>query len=646
MEKYLEILRHLGGFVIVCVAAYHIAKGFVKIKLPVITGFLFVGIAVGPFILKLFTNEAPKNLNFVNQFSLAFIAFAAGAELFLKELKHHIKSIIWNTIGQLVITFTVSVAAIMLIADHVDFMKDLPNEVRIAIAILGGTIFVARSPSSAIAIINEMRAKGPFTSTSLGVTVIKDVLVIILFAVCFSLSQTLVRGSEFNLSFILILIFEIGGSFGLGWVLGKGLQFLMGTKLPEWSKAMVILLAGFGVYKFSDVVKTLSHQMTGHDFHLEPLLICIIAAFVITNYTRYRAEFSKLLEELGPVVYVAFFTLTGLAMSLDTLMKVWGVALFLFFVRLTGMILGSVFGGIVAKDPPLYWRIGWMPYVTQAGVGLGLATLIGNEFSGAGDFAFGESFATVVIAVIVLNQLVGPPLFKWAITMVGEDHTRAPVPAFDGIRDAIIFGFEGKSVALARQLKSNGWEAKIVSLDITAEEADCPDIEVVKIDAITLKVLEDLDSINADAMVLMLSDGDNQLLAEMIYENIGTQTVVVRVNDPANAKPFHQLGAMVVDPSTAIVNLIDNFVRSPSATSLLLGMEEDSDTIDIQVLNPKVFGMAIRDLRLPSDTIILSILRDGNRVVSNGFSQVRKGDWITVVGSKASLEQVTRKFDE
>ena len=646
MEQYLETLRHLGGFVIVCVAAYHIAKGFVKIKLPIITGFLFVGIAVGPFILKLFTNEAPENLNFINQFSLAFIAFAAGAELFLKELKHHFKSILWNTVGQLVITFSISVAAIMLIADHVDFMKDLPTEFRIAIAILGGTIFVARSPSSAIAIINEMRAKGPFTSTALGVTVIKDVLVIILFAVCFSLSDTLVRGSEFNAWFIVILFFEIGGSLGLGWLLGKGLQFLMGTKLPEWGKAMVILFAGFGVYKFSDIVKSVSHQMLDHDFHLEPLLICIIAAFVITNYTRYRAEFSKLLEELGPVVYVAFFTLTGLAMSLDTLMKVWAVALFLFFVRLTGMILGSVFGGVMAKDPPLYWRIGWMPYVTQAGVGLGLATLVGNEFSGSGEFAFGESFATVVIAVIVLNQLVGPPLFKWAITMVGEDHTRAPVPTFDGLRDAIIFGFEGKSLALARQLKSNGWEGKIASMEFDAEDVDCPDVQVVKVDGINLEALEKLDAINADAMVLMLSDSDNLVLAELIYENVGTKTLVVRVNDPANAKKFHKLGAMVVDPSTAIVNLIDNFVRSPSATSLLLGMEEHSDTIDIQVLNPEVFGMAIRDLRLPSDTIILSIMREGNRVVSNGFSRIKKGDWITVVGSKASLEKVTRKFDE
>ena len=40
---------------------------------------------------------------------------------------------------------------------------------------------VARSPASAIAVIKEMRAKGPFTSTLLGVTVLCDVAVLLAF---------------------------------------------------------------------------------------------------------------------------------------------------------------------------------------------------------------------------------------------------------------------------------------------------------------------------------------------------------------------------------------------------------------------------------------------------------------------------------
>ena len=44
-------------------------------------------------------------------------------------------------------------------------MAEMSSSHKIAVAVLFATIFVARSPSSAIAVINEMRANGPFTKT-------------------------------------------------------------------------------------------------------------------------------------------------------------------------------------------------------------------------------------------------------------------------------------------------------------------------------------------------------------------------------------------------------------------------------------------------------------------------------------------------
>ena len=40
-----------------------------------------------------------------------------------------------------------------------------------------GVIAIARSPSSAIAVVRELRADGPFTQTVLGVTMVTDVVV-------------------------------------------------------------------------------------------------------------------------------------------------------------------------------------------------------------------------------------------------------------------------------------------------------------------------------------------------------------------------------------------------------------------------------------------------------------------------------------
>ena len=68
-----------------------------------------------------------------------------------------------------------------------------------------------------------------------------------------------------------------------------------------------------------------------------------------------------------------------------------------------------------------------MPFITQAGVGLGLATIVAHEFP-----EWGNEFLTLVIAVIVLNQLIGPPLFKWSINIVGDSHTKAKHQDGDG----------------------------------------------------------------------------------------------------------------------------------------------------------------------------------------------------------------------
>ncbi len=143
----------------------------------------------------------------------------------------------------------------------------------------------------------------------------------------------------------------------------------------------------------------------------------------------------------------------------------------------------------------------------------------------------------------------------------------------------------------------------------------------------------------------MLTDTENLLLCELIYEKVGTKDVIVRLNHRYNFDKFHQLGALIVDPSTAIVSLLDHFVRSPQATSLLLGMQEGQDTIDLEVLNKDLYGLPLRDLRLPADVIILSLRRKGQMIISHGYTRLRRGDWITMVGSKESLNKMTLLFD-
>lgn len=639
MIIFKDVIIYFFGFIWILFATNYFSKFFQKIKLPLITGYIVTGVIAGPYVLNLIPSVAIEKILFINDFSLAYIAFAAGSELYLKDLRSRLKSIAWNTFGQLVITFVLSSIAIYTLASMIPFMDGMSINIKISVSLLMAAIFVARSPSSAIAIIHELRAKGPFTQTVMGVTVIKDVLVIILFALCVSISRTLISELPFDIKVISILILELGLSFLLGYLLGKLIHVVLSLPFSSQVKSVILLLMGYGVFLFAHVVQEQSEHLLGFEVFFEPLLICILGSYYVTNYSKFRPEFQFIIHRLGPFIYMAFFTLTGLMISIEVLAKVWLIALILFLVRLISIVIGAFVGSTLAKDDPRHRAVGWMPYVTQAGVGLGLAIEVSAEFP-----LWGAEFATIVIAVIVLNQFAGPPLFKWALNKVGESHERAGIPGFDGIQDAIIFGLEDRSLALGRQLKKHGWEVNIATLRKPGEFDEVPDVEIKSIDGITLEALDDLKAKKADAMIMMLSDEENYKLCELVYEFVGTKNVVVRLNNHNNFKKFHELGCLVVDPNTAMVSLLDNFVRSPVAASMLLGTDEGQATIDIEVRDRSLHGVSLRNLRLPTDVIILSVKRKGQSIISHGYTRLRRKDIVTVVGSLESLNKIEWMF--
>ncbi len=627
------------GLLIVALAASSIAKVFQEIKLPLITGFIITGIVAGSSMLNFITAESIHKLDFMIDIALSIIAFSAGSELYLDELRSRINSIKWMTIGQLVITFILSSVAIYFLAGYVPFMKEMGVNSKVAVAILFGTIFVARSPSSAIAVINEMRANGPFTKTVLGVTVLIDVLVIILFAISFSLAKAFINNEEIGIFFIFILLFELLLSFGIGIIAGYFLKFLFSLGLNSKIKSILIIVTGYSIYLLASLIDYSSSHFFTHSIIVEPLLIAIIAGFIVTNYSKHRIEFSELLNKVSPVIYIIFFTLIGASLSIDTLLSVLGIAIAFFFLRMTTMFLGGVTGVLAAKDPKEYTFIAWMPYIAQAGIAIGLTTIVADKFP-----IWGQSFETIIIAVIILNQLVGPPLLKWTLNFVKESHLRAKASLQQNKQDALIIGIESQSLALAHQLVKHNWKPQLVSADDFKID-DIVDFEVKKINDLSFESLKKLNCESFEAIVLMLSDNKNYEIAEIIYEKIGTKEVIVRLNKRENFNKFHELGVLIIEPTTAIVSLLDHFVRSPNAASLILGMDEGQDSIDVEVANRDIHGLRLRELRLPSDIIILSIKRKGHIIISHGYTRLRLGDIITLVGAEKSLEEIMFRFE-
>lgn len=403
------------GFLLL--SAYCIGFIFESLGLPRITGYILAGLFLGPYFLRFYGHEAIEDLSFLNSLALAFIAFCAGGELRLSHIRKQLKSILYLIAGVSSAVFLGVTLTVFALSSFIPFMTEFDPIVRLAISALFGVISVARSPSSAIAIISETKAKGRYTDTILSVTIAMDVVIIIFFAIVISVCQTVISsGSSIDIFFILSLVLEVLIAFVLGFLLGWGIVFLIEKVKVEFS--VVIIAMGFLVIKFSHLLGDYLHETYDIGLNIEPLLICMAAGFTVQNFSEHGTSFLSRMDRVSLPIYVAFFAITGASINIDALKTGWFLGVVLVLSRTIMLYLGSYTSGKLAKDPPEIYKNTWLGFITQAGVSLGLLTEVVRRFP-----EIGIPIQTILIASITLNQIIGPIAFKYALNKVGETNT-------------------------------------------------------------------------------------------------------------------------------------------------------------------------------------------------------------------------------
>ena len=127
------------------------------------------------------------------------------------------------------------------------------------------------------------------------------------------------------------------------------------------------------------------------------------------------------LEANSLPVYALFFALAGADLDFTVLGTAWAIAAAMILARTASLWLSTYLAARTAGDPPVIRHYAWMGFLAQAGVTLGIANLIRERFP-----VWGGPVATIIIAMIAVNQLVGPPAFRWALVRAGESHVASP----------------------------------------------------------------------------------------------------------------------------------------------------------------------------------------------------------------------------
>jgi Kef-type K+ transport system membrane component KefB len=399
-----ESMMALGFTLIVAYLAGQLLTVF---GLPKITGYLLAGIFIGPYFLNLLSEEVVTNLQLIDNIALSLIALTAGGEFRYKAMKKQFKLINAALYGQILVVMLLLLIFTIGYYPKITFIghEDLP--IIIGVGLLFGALSIATSPATTIAVITETRAKGPFTDFVIGVTVFKDIIVVLIFSFVISIAKPLIlHESHIQISYLLAVLMEIGLSMIAGMVAGAVIL----AYLKYVGQQKVIFLLGFIIFCIELA------QM----FHLEVILIFMVAGFFVQNFSRSGPPLIEAIEEVSLPIFVTFFAIAGASLQLPIFLDNWVLAVYLVFIRLVGTYLGTNIGGRLTGSDKNVQKYGWLGFIGQAGLTLGLAAITRRVLPGP----IGLGISTLIISSITINQIIGPILFKIALQKTGEIQKR------------------------------------------------------------------------------------------------------------------------------------------------------------------------------------------------------------------------------
>jgi trk system potassium uptake protein TrkA len=206
---------------------------------------------------------------------------------------------------------------------------------------------------------------------------------------------------------------------------------------------------------------------------------------------------------------------------------------------------------------------------------------------------------------------------------------------------------------LSSDLAERGHQVTLIEQDTSVIEKVKPDVgETVTIilgDACEPWVLESATCETADVVVAATGDDeDNLVISLLAKQEYAVPRVVARVNHPKNEWLFTETWGVdaAVSPPHLLTALVEEAVTVGDLVRLmrLQGGEVSLVELTLPPDSPNA-GKPLYELRLPTDSAVVAIVRKGHVVIPQPETQMVGGDEIMAISSlesEASLRQAIR----
>ncbi|MFW5753755.1 MAG: cation:proton antiporter [Marinilabiliaceae bacterium] len=403
----------LTGTMVLCAIAFsQLAR---RMRLPGVVAYMVAGIILGPSVLNFLHNDILADMKFIIHMVLGFVAFKIGLEINIQELRNHGKAIIVTILSE-------SFLAVILVSFFIYLLTG-----NLALALVFGALAPASAPAGTIAVIDELKAKGPLTRTLYSVVGIDDGLALIIFGLVSPVAIFLLTHTgndiEINENFINSFI-EPFREIGLSLLIGGAIAvlFIWMTRFKGLKEKLMPLT--FGVV----VPITGMSELVG----LSEILTCMIFGVITGNHKNSQRLKELEEEDIGfilPLFYILFFTIAGANLHLSSVPELGWIGLFYIIGRILGKNVGAYAGaGIMGMENKIKKYLG-LGILSQAGVAIGLALITKNNLQGIGPemdtgITMGDHIGNIVFTTItatsVFFELLGPITTKLALRKANE----------------------------------------------------------------------------------------------------------------------------------------------------------------------------------------------------------------------------------
>lgn len=389
-----EILS-VGLILMAALMAGHLAQ---LLRVPEVTGYLLVGVAIGPASLDLVSHDNITTLSFLSDVALGLILFNIGAIFEASNFRQVGPGVLRVTLWEASLAF-VLVAVVLLVAG-----MSWP------LALLLAVIAMETAPATTLMVLNEYDASGPMTERLLALVALNNVYVLVTFGVV-SAGLAFAESTE-PLSMLAgyraahSLMWTLLGSVALGALLGLLMDF-WAMRAKESGEAMILSVGAV-------LVAVGASRALG----LSPLISTLALGATVANAS---AQGDRLLRALGradPPLYAAFFVLAGAELVPSSVLGLGIAGVAYTLARTVGKVAGARLG-LMGQDVPAVVRqqLGFC-LVSSSSLAVGLTIQIRTAFP-----AHAPAVTGIVLAAVVIFEIVGPLLTRRALLVSGEART-------------------------------------------------------------------------------------------------------------------------------------------------------------------------------------------------------------------------------